>query len=304
MPDIWWSGTQLLLNPIMPDDQKNMTSSEAGGQSPEPEDTQLKQLFDNEIAQERRKRTYRIIMVGLLSFFLLIGLSGIFLGSQPRNTPVSEPVQPQFTQVPETTQLAPTPYPETAQPAYTGQNTSTRDLPGAINGKANPGFPYWPSGTITYWFDPDHACSVGKTQNFLRAFKIISDRTGGVVSFVQSPEGTLSISCHDSLGAMGASSWATPWISPSGLISGATIDVYRLPPGTFECDSYPTLELRDLFHVLGFGDSSSPGNVLYSGTAEGPLNPCRELDASIVNCLMNIYSNGKKGQACTGIPHT
>jgi len=287
----------------MPDDQKNMTSSEAGGQSPIPEDTQLKQLFDNEIARERRKRTYRIIMVGLLSFFLLTGLSGIFLGSQPRNTPVSELMPPQFTPVPETTQLAPTPYPETAQPTYTGQNTSTRALPGAINGKANPGFPYWPSGTITYWFDPDHACSVGKTRNFLRAFKIINDRTAGVISFVQSPEGTLSISCHDSLGAMGASSWASPWISPSGLISSATIDVYRLPPGTSECDFYPTLELRDLLHVLGFEDSSSPGNVLYSGTAEGPLNPCRELDASIVNCLMNIYSNGKKGQACTGIPH-
>jgi hypothetical protein len=303
MPDIWWSGTQLLLNPIMPDDQKNMTSSEAGGQSPEPEDTQLKQLFDNEIAQERRKRTYRIIMVGLLSFFLLIGLSGIFLGFQPRNTPVSELISPQFTPAPETTQLAPTPHPETAQPTYTGQNTSTRDLPGAINGKANPGFPYWPSGTITYWFDPDHACSYRKTGNFLRAFKIINDKTGGLVSFVQSPDGALSISCHDFLGAMNASSWSSPRISPSGLISGAAIDVYKLPPGTYECDSYPTLEMREILHVFGFEDTSSPGNVMYSGMAEGPLNTCGELDASLVNCLIHIYSNGKRGQACTGIPH-
>jgi hypothetical protein len=287
----------------MPDDQKNMTSREAGGQSPTPEDTQLKQLFDNEIARERKKRTSRIIMVGVLSFFLVIGLFGIFLGSRPQNTPVPEQVPPQFTPVPETTQPALTPDPETAQPTYADHNASTRDLPGVINGKKNSGFPYWASGTITYMFDPDHACSVGKTQNFLRVFKIINDRTGGVVSFVQSPGGALSISCHDSLGAMGASSLASPMISPSGLISSAAIDVYRLPPGTSECDSYPTLELRDLLHVLGFEDSSSPGNVLYSGTGEGPLNSCGELDAGIVNCLMNIYSNGKKGQACTGLLH-
>ena len=242
-------------------------------------------------------------MVGVLSLFLVIGLFGIFLGSRPPNTPVPGQVPPQSTPVQETTQPALTPYPETVQPTYTDQEGSPGAPPGVVNGKANPGFPYWASGTITYMFDPDHTCSVGKTQNFLRAFKIINDRTSGVVSFVQSPGGALSISCHDSLGAMGAISLASPMISPTGSISGAAIDVYRLPPGTSECDSYPTLELRDLLHVLGFEDSSSPGNVLYSGTGEDPLNSCGGLDAGIVNCLMNIYSNGKKGQACTGLLH-
>jgi hypothetical protein len=242
-------------------------------------------------------------MISFLSLLLVIGLYGIFLGSQPRNTPVSEPIEPQFTQVPETTQPVLTPYPDTAQPVQTDQAASTKDLSGVINGKANPGFPYWPSGTITYRFDPVHPCSVDITNNFLRAFKIINDKTAGLVSFVKSPDGTLSISCHDSLGAMGASGWSSPWISPSGFIFNATIDVYKLPPGTYECDSYPTLEMREILHVLGFKDTSSPGNVMYSGTAEGPLNPCGELDAHIVNCLQNIYSNGKKGQACTGIPH-
>ncbi|MGA2934405.1 MAG: hypothetical protein ABSD81_04555 [Methanomicrobiales archaeon] len=280
-----------------------MSSSEAGGQSPEPEDTQLKQLFDNEIALERKKSTHRIIMLCVLSFVLIIGVYGIFFGSQPGNTPVSETIQPQFTPIPETTQPALTPYPGTAQPTYTDQRASTKDLSSVINGEANPGFPYWPSGTITYWFDPDHACSFGKTGNFLRAFKIINDKTGGLVSFVKSSDGALSISCHDSLGAMNASSWSSPWISPSGLISGATIDTYKLPPGTSECDSYPTLEMREILHVFGFEDTSSPGNVMYSGKGEGTLNPCGELDASIVNCLINIYSNGKRGLACTGIPH-
>jgi hypothetical protein len=287
----------------MADDQKNMDSSEAGGQSPEPEDTQLKQLFDTELAQGRKKRTRRIIMICVLSFVLLIGLYGIFLGSQPRNTPVPGTIQPQFTPVPETTLPVLTPYPETAQPTHTDREASTKGLPGVINGEANPGFPYWPSGTITYWFDPDHVCSFRKTGNFLRAFKIINEKTGGLVSFVQSPDGALSISCHDSLGAMNASSWSSPWISPSGFISGATIDVYRLPPGTSECDSYPTLEMREILHVLGFNDSPSPGNVMYSGTGEGPLYRCGELDASIVNCLIHIYSNGKRGTACTGIRH-
>jgi hypothetical protein len=287
----------------MPDDQKNMDSSEAGGQSPEPEDTQLKQIFDNELALERKKRTNRIITICVLSFVLLTGLYGIFLVSQPRNTPVSETIQPQFTPVPETTPLVLTTYPDTVQPTHSDQEASTKDLPSVINGEANPGFPYWPSGNITYWFDPDHACSFRKTGNFLRAFKIIHEKTGGLVSFVESPDGKLSIRCHDSLGAMNASSWSSPWISPSGFISSATIDVYRLPPGTYECDSYPTLEMREILHVLGFGDTSSPGNVMYSGTGGGPLYTCRELDAGIVNCLIHIYSNGKRGTACTGIPH-
>jgi hypothetical protein len=287
----------------MPDDLENMNSRESGGQSPEPEDTQLKQLFDNEIALDRKKRTRRIVMLCVLSFVLIIGVYGIFFVSQPGKPPVSETIQPQVTAIPETTQPALTLYPDTAQPTDMDQKASTKDLPGVITGKANPGFPYWPSGTITYWFDQDNACSFGKTGNFLRAFKIINDKTGGLVSFVKSSDGALSISCHDSLGAMNASSWSSPWISPSGLISGATIDVYELPPGSYECDSYPTLEIREILHVLGFEDTSSPGNVMYSGTAGGPLNPCGELDASIVNCLKNIYSNGKQGQACTGIPH-
>jgi hypothetical protein len=189
------------------------------------------------------------------------------------------------------------------QPAYADHNASAEDLSGAINGKANPGFPYWPSGTIPYWFDPAHACSAGRTGNFLRAFKIINDKTAGLVSFVNSSDGVLGIGCHDSPGTMGASGLSSPWISPSGSISNATIDMYRLSPGTYECDSYPTLEMREILHVFGFDDTSSPGNVMYSGTAESLLHPCGELDAGIVNCLMNIYSNGKKGQACTGIPH-
>jgi hypothetical protein len=153
-------------------------------------------------------------------------------------------------------------------------------------------------------FDSAHPCSASRTGNFLRAYKIIDDKTAGLVSFVASSDGALSISCHDSLGALGASGWSSPWISPSGLISNATIDVYRLPPGTYECDSYPTLEMREILHVFGFGDTSSPGNLMYSGAAGDPLNPCGELDAGIVNCLENIYSNGKQGQPCTGIPHT
>ena len=304
MPDIWWMVISSFLNPFTPDDQENMDSDAVGGQSPETEDTQLKQLFDNEIALERNKRTYRIIMVFFLSLFMVIGLSGIILGFLPRNTPVSETIQPRVTPSPVTTQPAFTPYPDTAQPTYGDQNASTEDLAGAINGKANPGFPYWPSGTITYMFDSAHPCSASRTGNFLRAYKIIDDKTAGLVSFVASSDGALSISCHDSLGALGASGWSSPWISPSGLISNATIDVYRLPPGTYECDSYPTLEMREILHVFGFGDTSSPGNLMYSGAAGGPLNPCGELDAGIVNCLENIYSNGKQGQPCTGIPHT
>jgi hypothetical protein len=287
----------------MPDDQENMDSSEAGGQSPETEDTRLKQLFDNEIALERKKRTHRILMISFLSFVVIVGLFGIFSGSPPRNMLVSETIQPHFTPSPEIIQPVFTPYPGTVQPTYADRNTSTIDPPSVINGKANPGFPYWPSGTITYRFDSAHACSVGKTGNFLRAFKIINDKTAGLVSFVKSSDSALTISCHDSLGAMGASGWSSPWISPQGFIYNATIDLYELPPGTIECDSYPTMEIREILHVLGFEDTSSPGNVMYSGTTEGPLNPCGELDASIVNCLMNIYSNGKRGQACTGIAH-
>ncbi len=286
----------------MPDDPENMNSREAGEPSTESEDTQLKELFDTEIARERTRRTRRGVMIFFLSFILVIGLYGIFLGTLPQQKPVSETIQPQFTPGPETPQPVFTPYPDMAEPTSADQ-TSAKDLSGVINGKANPGFPYWPSGTITYRFDSAHPCSIGKTSNFLRAFKIINDKTDGLVSFVKSSDGRLSISCHDSLGAMGAGGWSSPLFTPSGSINNATIDVYRLPPGSYECDSYPSLEMREILHVLGFEDTSSPGNVMYSGTAEGPLNPCGELDAGIVNCLKNIYSNGKKGQSCSGIPH-
>lgn len=280
-----------------------MNSGEGGGQAPDTGDTQLTQLFEKEIALGRKKRTWRIVMTGILSFVLVIGIFGMFLGSLPGTTPVPETIQPQAPPGPETTQPAFTPSPDTTQPPYTDRTVSAEVLPGEINGKANPGFPYWPSGTLPYRFDPAHACSAGKTTNFLRAFKILNDKTAGLVSFVRSSEGALTISCHDSLGAHGANAWSGPWISPAGLISNATIDMYRLPPGTPECDVYPTLEMRELLHVFGFEDTSVPGNVMYPGTAGGPLSPCGELDAGIVNCLQNIYSNGKKGTACTGIPH-
>jgi len=278
-----------------------MDSSEPGKQAPETDDTRLKELFDSEIALERNRRTYRILTITFLFLFMAAGLYGIFLLSQPGNTPAPE-AQPQVTPGPEITQPAITPGPDTTQPEYADQNASTKDQSGMINGKANPGFPYWPSGTITYQFDSNDVCNFSMAGNFLRAFKIIDDKTGGLVTFVQSPDGAISISCHDSLGAMGASGWSGPSFSPSGLIHNATIGMYTLPAGSYACDSYPTLELREVLHVLGFEDTSLPGNLMYSA-AGVPPNPCGELDAGIVNCLKNIYSNGKQGQACTGIPH-
>ncbi|MDD1670035.1 MAG: hypothetical protein LUQ67_01775, partial [Methanomicrobiales archaeon] len=206
-----------------------------------------------------------------------------------------------------TTRPASSSLPDAGQPEYTPasvtQGASTKDVSLVINGDANPGFPYWPSGTINYTFDSANPCSVGKASNLARAFKIMHDKTDGLVSFVRSPDPDVTISCHDSLAALGATAWTSSWIDSRGFIHDATMDFYALPPGTTECDSYPSLEIHEILHALGFQDTSSGSTVMNLGKAGADWSPCREMDASMVNCLKNIYSNGLRGQSCTGIPH-
>jgi hypothetical protein len=62
--------------------------------------------------------------------------------------------------------------------------------------------------------------------------------------------------------------------------------------------------MHEILHALGLEDASSGNNVMYQGNAGDDRGPCREMDIPMMNCLKNIYSNGHRGQSCTGIPHT
>jgi hypothetical protein len=302
------------------DDQEKAISHQAREQSQEMEDNYLKDLFEKEIASgQTRKKNWKIVLL-CISCVVVLCMYGFFSGSLPSShAPGSETTQPPFilpsdtmrpenTPVPDTTHPAPSSLPVAEQPKYTPtpvtQGASTKDVSLAINGDANPGFPYWPSGTITYTFDGAYPCSAGKTGNLARAFKIINDKTDGLVSFIKSPDAQLVIACHDFLATLGARAWTSTWFDDRGFIHDATIDFYTLPPGTSECDSYPSLEIHEILHVLGLQDTSYGSNVMNLGRAGSDWSPCREMDANMVNCLKNIYSNGRKGQTCTGIPHT
>src|SRR5512136_91976 len=302
------------------DDQEKAISHQARDQSQETGDTYLKDLFEKEIASgQTRKRNNGKIVLLLISCVVVIGLYGFFSGSIPSSyAPGSGTTQPPFVLPSDTTRPAYTPVPDTTNPASSSpmteqpkstpasvtQGAPAKDGSLVINGNANPGFPYWPSGTITYAFDPPNPCSMDKTGNLDRAFKIINDKTDGLVSFVRSPEAQLVIACHDSLAALGARAWTSSWIDETGLIHSATIDFYTLRPGTSECDAYPSLEIHELLHALGLQDTSSEINVMNLGKIGSNWTPCREMDADMVNCLKNIYSNGRRGQTCTGIPHS
>ncbi len=300
------------------DDQERGISPQAREQSPEMEDKYLKDLFEKEIASEQTRNKNWKIGIFFISCVLVICMYALFSGplwasfapgsetTRPAYILPSDTIRPAYTPVPDTTQPASSSLPAAEQPKYTPtsvtQGASTKDAPLVINGDANPGFPYWPSGTIAYSFDSANPCSAGKTSNLARAFKIINDKTDGLVSFVRSPDAQLVIACHDSPAPLETTAWTSLWIDDRGFIHDATIDFYPLPPGTSECD-YPSLEIHEILHALGLQDMSSGNNVMNLGTAGGDWSQCREMDADMVNCLKNIYSNGRKGQTCTGIPH-
>jgi hypothetical protein len=300
------------------DDQEKAISHQAREQSQEMEDKYLKDLFEKEIASEQTRRKNWKGVILFISCVVVLCIYGFFSGSLPSSyVPGSETTQPPFilpsdtmrsafTPVPDTTQPAFTSLPDEEQPKYTPtsvtQGVSTKDVSLVINGDANPGFPYWLSGTIAYTFESANPCSAGKTSNLARAFKIMNDKTDGLVSFVRSPDAQLVIACHDSPAPLDTTAWTSLWFDGRGFIQDATIDFYPLPPGTSECD-YPSLEIHEILHALGLQDMSSGNNVMNLGTAGGDWSQCREMDADMVNCLKNIYSNGRKGQVCTGIPH-
>jgi len=170
-----------------------------------------------------------------------------------------------------------------------------------ITGQANPGFPYWPSKTITYSFDPNNLCDSKETANIKSAFEILHSETNGLLSYVETSNGKLVISCHN---VVGSASWGGPWLYPDKHIDRATIDFYQLPPGEVKCTTYPTLELHEILHTLGFEDDfSSSEGIMYYGPAGTYWNPCRKIDEDIVECLKDIYSNGEQGSSCSGIPH-
>ena len=302
------------------DDQEKAISHQAREQSSEMDDKYLKDLFEKEIESEQTRRKNWKVVILFISCVLVICIYALFSGPLWASfAPGSETTQPPFILPSDTMRPASTPAPETTQPAFSSlpdeeqpkytptsvtQGASTKDVSLVINGNANPGFPYWPSGTIAYTFDSANPCSAGKTSNLARAFKIMNDKTDGLVSFVKSPDAQLVIACHDSLAPLDSTAWTSVGIDDRGFIHDARIDFYTLPPGTYECDSYPSLEIHEILHVLGLQDTSSGSNVMNLGKVGSDWSPCREMDANMVNCLKNIYSNGRKGQTCTGIPHT
>jgi hypothetical protein len=171
-----------------------------------------------------------------------------------------------------------------------------------VNGEANPGFPYWSSKEITYSFDASYPCTAQKKAGILSAFEILNAKTNGLLSYVESSNGGLVIRCHDTVGS--ASGWAGPWLYSTGLIERATIDFYQIPAGSVECETYPTLELHEMLHTLGFEDDfSSSEGIMYYGPPGTYWNPCRQLDERIIECLKSVYSNGNQGSSCSGIPH-
>ena len=173
-----------------------------------------------------------------------------------------------------------------------------------VNGQANPGFPYWTTKTITYSFSSTNLCNNKQLNNIIAAFNILQNETNGSLSFTESSNGRLIIRCHDTYDPLGASAWAGPELYPGNVITGGTIDFYKIQFGHFECQTYPHLELHEILHTLGFEDDfSSNKGIMYFGRNGEYWDPCNHLDAKIADCLKNIYSNGEQGSSCAGIPH-
>jgi len=170
-----------------------------------------------------------------------------------------------------------------------------------VDEKINADFPYWASKTITYSFSSNFLCNADRINNIREAFSILHDNTNGLLSFVEGKDGDIVIRCFDDYASTGEAGSSGASISEDYELSDGTVNFYLVPSGAIaSCETYPTLELHEILHVLGFRhDFSSEYNIMYLASSYS----CRKLDTRIVECLKNVYSTGKGGSSCEGIPH-
>lgn len=176
-------------------------------------------------------------------------------------------------------------------------------------------FYYWESIPINYYFSMENPCNDNARRwNIQKAFRIIKQATNGTVQFQEKEtNNAIEISCYEEYGEYvsqeinGEIVYSTGAITAGegGIVSyvgekeiiNASILLYEQNPNYKSCNTYPSTEIHEILHALGFGHIDNNRSIM-SPTA---YYLCIELDSEIINCLQHIYGNSENG-TCDEIP--
>ncbi len=174
-----------------------------------------------------------------------------------------------------------------------------------VDSFSNVTYPHWDHMPLTYWIDP--TCDPRLINLMKLAFEKIKNETGGLVHYVPANE-TPDIQIYCAPANYSSSSFSqvvedTGCLMESNhsdIISHAEITIYGQG---FVCDTgYPSVEVHELLHTLGFVHSPHENSIMYPFTADSSAQ-CKitHIDSQYISCLRNTYSNGKIPGNCYNI---
>ncbi len=177
-----------------------------------------------------------------------------------------------------------------------------------INGITNPNFPYFTSIPITYKISDLNSCGKAVERRIYEAFEIIRNKTLNIVYFQQNNYSALiEINCFGNINIKESGFYTAGEGGPTSLqerkIIGGKVNLYNAKIDNFYsggCRTYPDVELHEIMHVFGFDhiDWKKKRSIMHDGSGL----ECAKLDKEIIECLKNIYSNGKEGSSCQNLP--
>jgi hypothetical protein len=170
------------------------------------------------------------------------------------------------------------------------------------------GFPHFDTGNITYTFDLENPCNSDKKKRILWALNLLERETNNLITYTESEDGEVMISCYDSYDTTGdyqpgrvAGRGGPTALYEGGLIVSSKIMFYKICPDCMgNCGSYPTTELHEILHSLGLDDDTSHKYGMMNNVARNECNPIEE---NIKKCLIDVYSNKNSKWVCDYVLH-
>lgn len=161
-------------------------------------------------------------------------------------------------------------------------------------------FYYWKDLPIKYYYAEGYECIGERGRRLKLAFKIIEQKTNGIVKFEFSEvkvENGIEIKCHDEYvnSERAGEGGIEHYVGKEEILKGY-VDLYKENDQYMYCGDTPTTEIHEILHSMGFGHSDNLRSIMYYINEE----TCTQLDKGIISCLKHIYGN-EENATCEGI---
>lgn len=149
---------------------------------------------------------------------------------------------------------------------------------------------YWDEDPIPYYFSENYPCPPSIKARVLKVFTILKKETDGAVSFNEwDKQNAIEVRClKEKVSEESAGYGGIEYYVGEPEIFSGTVKLNKRDSGFVWCPSYPTIEMHEVLHAMGFHHMPNPKSIMNPSPKK-----CQELDKVTRECLFHLYADDK-----------